>query len=144
MKWFLSIIFTALATLLYGEFVPSYKSLVYAQFKPAETTAGDEGGDVEVRKSKKIVVCEGDIVFTIILNGTKISGNVDTIECGIWKLSGTLKGKKLNMKATNQENNDCCEWVIFKGTFNKKTKKGKGTWNNSCDGNGPWTLSPCG
>ena len=56
------------------------------------------------------------------IKGGKVTGTVQTTDCGTWKVTGTYKKKKLNVKATNQENNGCCEWFTYTGTFNKRRR----------------------
>lgn len=152
MKWLFSIVLAMLVTLFCVGFTPAQKSLVYAQSTPTGNPTSvnaigeDESGDVSEQKGKKTVACDNyGYVWTMSIKGGKVTGTVKTTDCGTWKVTGTYKKKKLNVKATNQENNGCCEWFTYTGTFNKKTKVGSGTWVNSseCGGSGSWTMSKC-
>ncbi|MEK7699490.1 MAG: hypothetical protein AAB332_03720 [Planctomycetota bacterium] len=152
MKWILSVALAMLVTLFCLDFAPVQKSLVYAQSTPTgqpdsyASVGEDESGDVSEQKGKKTVACDNyGYVWTMTIKGGKVTGTVQTTDCGTWKVTGTYKKKKLNVKATNQENNGCCEWFTYTGTFNKKTKVGSGTWANSseCGGTGSWTMSAC-
>lgn len=153
MKWLFSILLATLVSLFCVNFTAVQKSLVYAQSTPTgnPTSVGsigeDESGDVSEQKGGKVVACDSyGYVWTMTIKGGKVTGTVKTTSCGTWKVTGTYKKKKLNVKATNQSSgNGCCEWFTYTGTFNKKTKVGSGTWVNSseCGGSGSWTMSKC-
>ena len=136
-----------LVTLFCVDFAPVQKSVVYAQSTPAGNLASvgeDESGDVSDQKGKKIVACDNyGYVWTMSIKGKKVTGNVDTGDCGVWKVTGTYSKKKITLKATNQVSNGCCTAFTYTGSFNKKTKVGSGSWTNACSGSGSWSMSKC-
>lgn len=155
----LSIVAASLVTLFLVGIAPVHKSLVYAQSTPSgepnsyasvgEDQSGDvgvdESGDISEQKGGKTVACDSyGFVWTLTIKGTKVTGTCKTTSCGTWKVTGTYKKKKINLKATNQDSsNGCCAWFTYTGTFNKKTKVGSGTWANDCGGSDSWTMAKC-
>ena len=145
MKWVLSMVFAMLVALFCVDFAPVQKSLVYAQSTPTSASASvDDGEGVDEEINKKVVACDNyGYVWTINIKKGKITGNVDTGTCGVWKVTGTYKKKNITLNAKNQEENGCCTTFTYTGKFNKKTKVGSGSWTNACGGSGSWTMGAC-
>jgi hypothetical protein len=148
MKWILSVVLAMLVTLFCVDFAPVHKSVVYAQSTPTGVSASigeDESGDVSDQKSKKIVACDNfGFVWTLSIKGTKVTGNVETGDCGVYKVTGTYKKKKITLNAKYQgSDTGCCSAFTYTGTFNKKKGSGSGSWTNACDLSGTWSMSKC-
>lgn len=154
MKFSASIVIPVLTGLSWIAFAPAHTSSVYAQSSPSGDflfVGDDEGAGAYAssQKSKTFVVCDDlDFKWTIRIRGKKVTGTViyNNNKDEDWQVKGTYtnKTKKITLKATtDRSNSGCRSWFTCTGTFNKKTKKGEGSWVNSCNSSGAYKMSPC-
>ncbi len=67
--------------------------------------------------------------------GTDISGTVATRGCGSYRVSGSVDGTDIELRATG----GCCDFT-YTGTITD-CSSGSGDWTNDCSGSGTWSMS---
>jgi hypothetical protein len=76
-----------------------------------------------------------NFVWTLTQSGSDISGTVQTSTCGVYTVTGTIRGNNVTLNASGA----CCDFT-YTGTI-EDCESGTGTWSNNCSGNGSWSMT---
>jgi hypothetical protein len=96
------------------------------------------GGDYEVSINGCVSGTWRDgfnFLWTLVQEGEVIKGTVNTNSCGLYQVTGTLRGSDIMLKATGS----CCDFEYI-GTI-VDCASGSGRWKSNCGASGNWTMS---
>jgi hypothetical protein len=80
-----------------------------------------------------------------VVGSGMLAGTVETVNCGVWDVTGTFDAVNVQLNAVNPVSvSGCADWFTYTGTHTgRQGKTASGTWTNSAGGSGDWSMALC-